>query len=101
MKRPERLRKCLAIFTATMRADNDSIKAFDNVDSWLMTQGLSYTSRHDYLQSVEKMYTTLSVQEQNKQDSDKSTQNILIESSTPASLDEAIKTAHNESKGKD
>jgi len=101
MNRPERLRKCLAIFTASMRADKDSVKAFDCVDSWLMTQYMSYTARHDYLRSVEKMYDVLEAQEKNKQDYDKSTTHTLIETATPASLSEAIKAERELKKGKD
>jgi len=92
MKRPERLRKCLAIFTTSIRSQNHTeIECIDIVNNFLMTQGLSYSSRYDYIQTVISMYNTLEAQEQNKND-DKSTKTV-IERATPASLAGAIKEA--------
>jgi len=92
MKRPERLRKALGIYSSAMRNGTHPMDCITLADNWLQTQGLSYSSRMDYLQSIQTMYAVQEVQEQNKNDSDKSTKTV-IERATPASLAEAIKEA--------
>jgi len=93
MKRPERIRKAYGIFCTVMNIDQDMIKAFELADNWLKSQDLSYTARHDYLSVIEAKYNIEKAQQANIQDSDKSTSNILVEATTPASLVEAIKEA--------
>jgi len=99
MRRPERLRKCLGIYSAAMRNGTHPMECMTIADKWLQTQGLSYSSRLDYLQSVQTMYEYQEAQEQNKND-DKSTKTVL-ERATPASLAEAIKESKELDKGKD
>jgi len=100
MKRPERLKKALGIYSAALRSSGDGMKALTLADNWLMTQGLAYSSRHDYLETIQMMYSVQEAQEQNKNDSDKSTKTVL-ERATPASLASAIKESKQIDSGKD
>jgi len=101
MKRPERIRKAYGIFCTVMNNEENMVKAFELADNWLKSQDLSYTARHDYLSVIETKYHIEKAQQANIQDSDKSTSNILIEATTPASLAEAIKEAKQQESRKD
>jgi len=109
------LMKRLSKKAADMAYKGDSTEEiYQTLDRICMMKMIGHTARKDYVETAmvigEQEFSQLTKQykidemlreEQDKEIADKSTNNTIIESATPASLTEAIKEAHDESKGKD
>jgi len=85
---------------------------YEVIDRMCLMKMISATTRRDYVETAltigeesfnqtVKQYKIDECLREESEIADKSTLTDVIESSTPASLEEAIKEAHNESKGKD